>query len=82
MLVFICILGYFVVEAKSNTWSERLFLQHTIFITACRSVYTYFCIPVAENDIVIYYTDVFMFIVAVSSLVLLLHVAINHSKNK
>lgn len=75
ILAFICILSVFAISNRSNTVDEKLFLQYTCFITTCRLIYTYFCIPVTDNKIVNYYTDVFILIVSVTFLLLLFHTA-------
>lgn len=82
LLFFIAVLCVYLINSKRNVWAEKLFFQYACFITLCRALYTFFCIPVTDNAKVIYYTDVFMFVIAVSSLVLLLHIAVNHYKNK
>lgn len=82
ILGFICVLLVFTISNKPNTVNEKLFLEHSCFITVCRLIYTYFCIPVTNNEIVNYYTDVYVLIVSVTSLLLLLYTAYKYSATK
>lgn len=77
LLLFICVLCVFVMSNKVNTEVERLFLKYVCFMTMCRAVYTVYCV-FTEDKLVIYNTDVFQFVVTVTFLILLLHVALKY----
>lgn len=81
LLLFICVLGVFVVNAKPNSEIERLFLWYVIGLTFGRALYTAYC--VFMDDVwVVYNTDVFNFITYVTSIIFLLYVAYKYSTLK
>lgn len=78
LLLFIVVLCLFVIDNKRNTEIERLLLKYVTFMTLCRALYTVYCV-FYEDKIVIYNTDVFRFVVTVTFLILIYHIALKYS---
>lgn len=81
ILMFIIVLCVFVLNGKPSTVVERLFLQYSLFATVGRGLYTLYCLFMSAPWIV-YNTDVFAFILAVTFLILIIYVAYNYSTLK
>ena len=78
LLGFIAILCYFLNTFNALTKNEKLFIQFSMFLTICRLLYTTYCVFMNKAWI-LYNTDVFNVLTAISFAVLLITCATKKS---